>query len=147
MKAPPKQPEFNIQEELNKLKAEIDLNNPSLDDIRRVFIVLTSYLKSKTVTLSNKHKEERRRLFPKDIRLNRLSEYFRQSLESTIALQNSIMQLQQEQNNVLTSLGLTQAKIAKYGPELAPFMQELILNTDITVEQVRENIKIKTEFL
>lgn len=147
MKAPPKQPEYNIQEELNKLKAEIDINNPSLNDIRRVFTVLTAYLKTKTVALSNKHKEERRRLFPKDIRLERLSEYFRQSLESTMALQNSIMQLQQEQNNILTSLGLTQAKITKYGPELAPFMQELILNTDITVEQVRESIKIKTEFL
>ncbi len=125
----------------------MDLNNPSLEDIRRVFTLLTSYLKSKTVAISDKHKEERRRFFPKGTRLNRLMEYFKQSLESTMALQNSIMQLQQEQNNILTSLGLTQAKIAKYGPQLAPFMQELILNTDISLEQVRESLQIKTEFL
>jgi hypothetical protein len=44
------------------------------------------------------------------------------------------MQLQQEQSQILNSLGLTQAKMAQFGHLLAPFMQELLMSTDINVE-------------
>ena len=57
------------------------------------------------------------------------------------------MQLQQEQSQILNSLGLTQGKIAQFGHLLAPFMQELLMSTDINVELLREHLQIKAEYL
>jgi hypothetical protein len=145
--APPKQQEIKIHEQLNKLKQEIDFANPTLEDIKRLFSLLTTYLKSKTMTLSEKCKQERRRLFPKGRRLDNLGEYMRVSSEGLMQIQQSVMQLQAEQTQILGTLGLTQAKIQQFGPQLAPFMQELITGTDITLEEAKLHFQLKIDYL
>lgn len=132
--AAPKEKLIDIRVELAKLKLEINTANPSLEDIKRIFTLLTSYLKQKTVALSNMFKQNRRKLFPKESRFDRLPEYMRHSFEGIMQLQNAVMQLQNEQGQLLGSIGLTQAKLAQFGPQLAPFMQELILNSDISLD-------------
>lgn len=62
-------------------------------------------------------------------------------------LQNSIMKLQGEQTQIMASFGLNQAKLAKYANQLGPFMQELIFSSDIKLEDVKQSLQLKIEFL
>lgn len=41
-------------------------------------------------------------------------------------LQNMVMKLQQEQTQLMASIGLSQAKLSKYAHLLGQFMQELM---------------------
>jgi hypothetical protein len=38
-------PTFNIEAELNKLKTEINIANPSLEDLKRILTTLANYVK------------------------------------------------------------------------------------------------------
>lgn len=77
-----------------KLKGEIDTINPSLEDIKKIFQLVAEHGKYKSFILSNRHKEERRRRFPKEIRFARFPEYFKLIVENLIELQNTLVGLQ-----------------------------------------------------
>lgn len=83
-----------IEAEINKLKGEINLADPSLDDIKRILTTLANHVKNKTMTLSNRFKEERRKRFPKAKRFSNMGEYYRFSNEGLMNLQNAIMAIQ-----------------------------------------------------
>ena len=139
-----KQPDFNIEQEIAKLKESINTSDPSFDDIKRILKVLTNYIKSKTMHLNNKFKFERRKKFPHEKRFSNMADYFRYSSEGLTTLQTAIIELQKEQTELMATIGVNQASIAKFGPQLGPFMQELVFDSDIDVEEVKKSIKMKT---
>jgi hypothetical protein len=47
----------------------------------------------------------------------------------------------------MASIGINQAVIAKYAAELGPFMQELVFDSSISLEEVKKSIEIKIEYL
>ena len=47
----------------------------------------------------------------------------------------------------MASIGINQASIAKYGPQLGAFMQELVFDSSVTIEEVKQSIELKTEYL
>lgn len=73
-----------------------------------------------------------------------MADYFRYSSEGLTTLQTSIIELQKEQTELMAAIGVNQASIAKFGPQLGPFMQELVFDSDINVEEVKKSIKMKT---
>lgn len=99
------------------------MGNPSLEDIKKIFSLLAEYVKSKTIGVSGKYKAERRKRFPKEIRYSRIPEYFKETAESLVQIQNTLMKLQNEQGQIMASFGLTQASLARYAAQLGPFMQ------------------------
>lgn len=99
------------------------------------------------MNLSNRYKEERRKKFPKTKRFSNMGDYYQFSNEGLINLQNAIMTLQGEQQQLMAKIGINQASIAKYASQLGPFMQELIFDSNISIEDVRRSIEIKTEYL
>jgi HD-GYP domain-containing protein (c-di-GMP phosphodiesterase class II) len=141
------QVEFDIEAAIAKLKTEINVADPSLEDVKKILRLLTSYVKSKTMSLNNRFKEERRKRFPHDRRFKEMDEYFRFSSEGLNALQNSIMSLQREQTQLMATIGISQATVARYGHQLGAFMQELVFDSDVTVEEVRKSIEMKTDYL
>lgn len=76
-----------------------------------------------------------------------MGEYYRFSNEGLMNLQNAIMALQGQQQNLMASIGINQAVIAKYAAELGPFMQELVFDSSISLEEVKKSIEIKIEYL
>ena len=76
-----------------------------------------------------------------------MGEYFRFSNEGLNNVQNTIMELQKEQTNLMASIGISQAAIAKHGAHLGAFMQELVFDTPVSVEDVRRSIALKTDYL
>jgi hypothetical protein len=111
--------------------------------VKKIFKLLTDYIKEKTFALSNVYKTERRKRFPKEYRFARMPEYFKATVENISQLQNSIMQLQHEQTQLMASFGLTQNKLAQFGPQLAPLMNELLLSQDVSVDDVRAFLALK----
>lgn len=99
------------------------------------------------MALSNKFKEERRKRFPKVKRFSNIGEYYRYSNEGLNKLQGTIMQLQGEQQQLMNKIGISQASISKYAAQLGPFMQELVFSSNISLEDVRKSIDMKTEYL
>lgn len=122
----------------------MDLQNLTFEDVKKILKLLTDYIKNKTVNLSNKYKLERRRLFPKETRFNRMPEYMKLTSENLMQLQNSVMKLQGEQTQLMASFGLTQPKLAQFAGQLGPYMQELIFSNNITLEDTREHLQLKT---
>ena len=57
------------------------------------------------------------------------------------------MGLQQEQSQLMAKIGVNQAKIAQYSAQLGPMMQEMIFDSSITLEDVKKNLNMKTEYL
>ena len=47
----------------------------------------------------------------------------------------------------MAAIGINQTTIAKFGPQLGPFMQELVFDSDISIEEVKKSINLKTEYL
>jgi hypothetical protein len=43
------------------------------------------------------------------------------------------MQLQNEQTQIMATLGLSQNSLARHAAQLGPFMQELVLDNNITL--------------
>jgi len=43
--------------------------------------------------------------------------------------------------------GISQAKFAQYAAQLGPFMQELIFSSDVSLEDLKRSLEIKTEYL
>ena len=76
-----------------------------------------------------------------------MPEYFKFSNEGLNNLQNTIMELQKEQTQLMANIGISQAAIARHGPHLGAFMQELVFDTDVSIEDVRRSISLKTEYL
>lgn len=134
---------FNIEAEINKLKAEINPADPSLEDIKKVLTTLANYVKEKTMTLSNSFKEERRKKFPKSKRMSNMGDYYRFSSEGLNKLQTTIMQLQGEQQQLMAKIGINQASISKFGAHLGPFMQELVFASNISIEDVKKSLELK----
>lgn len=62
-------------------------------------------------------------------------------------LNNVLSQMQGEQVQLMASVGLTQAKMAKYAHHLGAFMQEMIFDKTITLENARTYINLKTDYL
>lgn len=54
------------------------------------------------------------------------------------------MELQKEQTSLMQSIGISQAAIAKHGAHLGAFMQELVFDTSVTLDDVRRSIEMKT---
>lgn len=80
------------------------------------------------MAITTKLKVDRRKKFPHSKRFSEMGEYFRFSNEGLNELQNHILSLQKEQTQLMASLGISQASLAKYGPQLGAFMQELVLD-------------------
>lgn len=73
-----------------------------------------------------------------------MPEYMKQTSENLVQLQNTVMKLQGEQTNLMASFGLTQQKLAKYAQQLGPYMQELIFSNNITLEDTKTHLILKT---
>lgn len=99
------------------------------------------------MNLSNKFKEERRKRFPKAKRFTNMGDYYRFSSEGLSNLQSEIMDLQKEQQKLMTMIGINQSMMAKYAAQLGPFMQELVFDTNISLDEVKKSIDLKTEYL
>lgn len=113
---------------------------------------MAAYVKSKTLAVAGKYKEERRKRFPKEARFTRMPEYMRETADSLMQIQNMMMQLQNEQGQIMASFGLNQGTLARYAAQLGPFMQELQLqeldlNGGISLENTRLYLQLKTEYL
>ena len=52
-----------------------------------------------------------------------MADYFKFANENLTSLQSSIMELQKEQTHLMAAIGVNQATIGKFGPQLGPFMQ------------------------
>jgi hypothetical protein len=63
-----------------------------------------------------------------------MGEYLKYSSEGLMKLQQVIMELQNEQTQLLNTLGIEQTKFEQYAPELNQFMQSIIHDSSITVE-------------
>lgn len=77
-----------------RLRDEINVVNPSVEDIKKIFQLVADHGKYKSFVLSNRHKEERRKRFPKEIRFARFPEYYKLVVENLIELQNVLVGLQ-----------------------------------------------------
>ncbi len=86
--------EFDLRDEINKLKSEVNLGDLNLEDIKKIFKLMADYVKSKTLAVAGKYKEDRRKRFPKEARFSRMPEYMRETAESLMQIQNIMMQLQ-----------------------------------------------------
>jgi hypothetical protein len=79
--------------------------------------------------------------------LKDIGEYFRFTSNGLLDLQNTIMGLQAEQGQLMAMVGLNQAKVAQYAQHLGAFMQELVFDSDISIEEVKRSIELKTSYL
>ena len=123
------------------------MGNPSLEDIKKILRMLTNYVKAKTMSLNNKFKQDRRKRFPHQRRFSDMADYFRFASEGLTSLQTSIVELQKEQTQLMAAIGVNQASIAKYGPQLGAFMQELVFDSEIDLNEVKKSIELKTQYL
>ena len=96
------------------------------------------------MNLNNKFKHDRRKRYPHAKRFSDMAGYFRFASEGLTTLQTSIVELQKEQTQLMSVIGINQATIAKFGPQLGSFMQELVFDSDISVEEVKKSISLKT---
>jgi hypothetical protein len=62
-------------------------------------------------------------------------------------MQQVIMNLQDEQTKIMRGLGIDGSKYNEYAAELGPFMQTLVYDHTITLEQVKLSINLKTDYL
>lgn len=138
---------INIREELARLKSQINLNDPTLEDVKKVLSLLADYVKSKTLQISSEIKEKRRKQFSKEMRYTRTAEYLQATTEGLMKLNNVLTQMQGEQVQLMASVGLTQSKMAKYAHHLGAFMQEMIFDKTITLENARTYVNLKTDYL
>ena len=99
------------------------------------------------MAFNNQFKVERRKRFPHEKRFSQMAEYFKFSNEGLNSLQNTIMELQKEQTHLMASIGISQAAIAKHGAHLGAFMQELVFDTTVSLDDVKRSIALKTEYL
>lgn len=76
-----------------------------------------------------------------------MGDYYRFSSEGLSNLQSEIMDLQKEQQKLMTMIGINQSMMAKYAAQLGPFMQELVFDTNISLDEVKKSIDLKTEYL
>ena len=65
--------------------------DPSLEDIKKILTLLANHVKNKTIAINNVFKDERRKRFPHNKRMENMGEYFRFSSQGLTGLQNSIM--------------------------------------------------------
>jgi hypothetical protein len=117
--------EFDLKEEIARLKSEVNMGDLSLEDVKKIFKLITEYVKSKTLSLTGKYKAERRKRFPKETRFSNISEYMKETAEGLMQIQGTLMHLQNEQGQIMAAFGLTQASMAKYASQLGAFMQEM----------------------
>ena len=52
-----------------------------------------------------------------------MGDYFKFASQGLSVLQTSIVDLQREQTQLMAAIGINQGTIAKFGPQLGPFMQ------------------------
>ena len=130
-----------------RLKAEINVADPTLDDVKKIMTLIADYTKAKTVSLTDEFKRDRRKRFPKHERFHRMADYMHCAQEGMMKLQQTVMQLQQEQQQLLAQVGISQASFMKFGPQLGEFMQKLTFSSDVGVLEAREALKLKTEYL
>lgn len=64
--------------------------------------VIADYVKAKTIALTDEFKRERRKQFPREIRFHRMAEYMRCAQEGMMKLQGTVMQFQQEQQQLMS---------------------------------------------
>jgi hypothetical protein len=123
------------------------VNDPTLEDVKKILNFFTEYIKSKTSQVSSEIKVNRRKLFPKELRYTRISEYLKTATEGFMKIQNVVFQMQGEQAQLMASVGLTQSTMAKYAQHLGAFMQEMIFDKSITLEDARTYVNLKTDYL
>jgi hypothetical protein len=123
------------------------VNDPTLEDVKKVLSLLAEYVKNKTIQISSEIKVKRRKQFPKEMRYSRISEYLKATTEGLMKLQTVLSQMQGEQVQLMASVGLTQSKMAKYAHHLGAFMQEMIFDKTITLEDARTYVNLKTDYL
>lgn len=76
-----------------------------------------------------------------------MPEYMRLAISNLTDLQQVVMQLQNEQTNLMAVFGLSQQKLMQFGPQLAPFMQQLVFDNDISLDDTKIHLALKTEYL
>jgi hypothetical protein len=81
--------EFDLKEEIARLKSEVNMGDLSLEDVKKIFKLITEYVKSKTLSLTGKYKAERRKRFPKETRFSNISEYMKETAEGLMQIQGT----------------------------------------------------------
>lgn len=76
-----------------------------------------------------------------------MAEYFKFTTEGLVKLQRRIMELQNEQTELIAHVGISQAHLVQYAPQLGPFMQELVFGNDVPLADLKRSIAIKTEYI
>jgi hypothetical protein len=77
-----------------KIKLSINIQNPTLDDVKKVLKFSADYAKSKTFKMTRDFKEKRRKRFPKTVRFERFGDYLSYTIEELKKLQNNMMDMQ-----------------------------------------------------
>jgi hypothetical protein len=57
------------------------------------------------------------------------------------------MDLQGEQTELISQVGISQVQLAQYANQLGAFMQELVFGNDIPLSDLKRSITIKTDYL
>jgi len=57
------------------------------------------------------------------------------------------MDLQGEQTELISQVGISQVQLAQYANQLGAFMQELVFGNDIPLSDLKTSITIKTDYL
>lgn len=57
------------------------------------------------------------------------------------------MDLQGEQTELISQVGISQVQLAQYANQLGAFMQELVFGNDIPLSDLKRSIGIKTDYL
>ena len=112
-----------------------------------MFTILANHVRTQTVEVSNKFKEQRRKRFPKGTRFENMLQYFKFTSEGLLKLQRKIMDLQGEQTELISQVGISQVQLAQYANQLGAFMQELVFGNDIPLSDLKRSITIKTDYL
>ena len=73
------------------------MNNIPAEDMKKILKLISEHVKEKSSRIQNNIKQDRRKRFPKEIRLSRLPEYFKYTSDSFNNQKELTIQLQAEQ--------------------------------------------------
>ena len=129
------------------MKQKLDMNNIPAEDMKKILKLISEHVKEKSSRIQNNIKQDRRKRFPKEIRLSRLPEYFKYTSDSFNNQKELTIQLQAEQEQLISGLGLTPDYLRQFTSQNADFMKDLMLGKQFTLENTRIFMELKIDYL
>lgn len=110
---------YNVDLEIQKLKQRINLDNPSLEDVKEILKFSLEASKKEIFKFSKEFKKDRRK-FTKEMRDQNLDQYLRMVAQGMTQIQEIGMNLQQQ---IMMKIGITEQHFARYQHQLGAFLQ------------------------